>query len=98
MSRSHADCETPIVVVRDRDPAAVQDPPRRLFGERRRVAHVHATTSGQLPPSNRYVFNLDRLDDRSRRRAAFPGGGGARHVRAPGGHGGPAAASGEPRS
>ena len=69
MSRSHADCETPIVVVRDRDPAAVQDPPRRLFGERRRVAHVHATTSGQLPPSNRYVFNLDRLDDRSRRRA-----------------------------
>ena len=33
------------------------------------MAHVHATTSGQLPPSNRYVFNLDRLDDRSRRRA-----------------------------
>jgi len=69
MSRSHADRETSIVVVRDRDPAAVQNPPRRLFGERRRVAHVHAATSGQLPPSNRYVFNLDRLDDLSRRRA-----------------------------
>ena len=59
-----------IVVVRDRAPAALLNPPRRTFGERRAVWHVHATTPGELPASRHYVFNLDRLDDVSRARAA----------------------------
>jgi hypothetical protein len=61
--------ESPIVVVRDRDPRALEQPPRREFGERR-VTYVHATTPGVLPASPGYVFNLDRLDDVSRGLAA----------------------------
>ncbi len=64
-----ADTQASIVVVRDRDPAALQHPPRRVFGERRAVTYVHARTPGALPESSRYVFNLDRLDDLSLRRA-----------------------------
>lgn len=59
-----------VVVVRDRDPAALQDPPRRTFGAVGAVTYRHAAAPGRLPPSRHYVFNLERLDDLNRRRAA----------------------------
>jgi hypothetical protein len=59
-----------IVVVRDRDPAAVKQPPSRVFEDGCVVRYVHAGVAGRLPESPRYVFNLDRLDDVSHGRAA----------------------------
>ena len=57
-----------IVVIRDRNPAAVQQPPRRMFGKRLVVEYVHARAE-RLPDSRHYVFNLDRVDDVSHARA-----------------------------
>ena len=61
--RAGAKSESSIVVVRDRDPAALQNPPRRTFGDRGAVTYLHAATRGDLPAARHYFLNLDRLDD-----------------------------------
>jgi hypothetical protein len=51
-----------IVVVRDRDVAALRHPEPRMFGSRGAVTYVHASDARMLPEAWHYVFNLERLD------------------------------------
>jgi hypothetical protein len=58
-----------IVVLRDRDPAAVRHPDPRMFGGRDPVAYVHVRDARAIPQAGHYVFNLEELDDASREHA-----------------------------
>jgi hypothetical protein len=59
-----------MVIVRDRDRAVIEQPPRDMFRARHSIVYVHAGTDGRLPESRRYLFNLDHVDDVSHARAA----------------------------
>jgi hypothetical protein len=58
-----------VVVVRDRDLAALRHPEPRIIGEHGTVVYVHASRPEPLPGASHYIFNLERLDAASRERA-----------------------------
>jgi hypothetical protein len=60
-----------IVVLRDRCPVALQHPDRRVMRGLGDVTYVHTSNTSSLPEGRHYVFNLERLDDRSRALASL---------------------------
>ena len=67
-----------VVVVRDRDLAALRHPEPRIIGGHGTVVYVHASRPGPLPDASHYIFNLERLDEASRQRACSSHDAGAR--------------------
>jgi len=57
------DAHRSIVVVRDRDAAALRHPEPKMFGERGTVTYVHASSARTLPKASHYIFNLESLTD-----------------------------------
>jgi hypothetical protein len=67
-----------VVVVRDRDPAALRNPEPRMFTRLGTVGYVHTSDPRPLPHASHYVFNLEQLDAESRVRACRAQENGAR--------------------
>lgn len=57
---------TPVVVIRDREPAALENPGQAAFGRRATVRHLHLSSVTDLPDARCLVFNLVRLDPATR--------------------------------
>lgn len=66
-------------MVRDREPAALQDPPPVVFEGFGRVRYLHVSDLGDdLPPARHYIFNCNDFDAATQRPALAAAGSGAR--------------------